>query len=922
MYEQGPVNFTPNSLLMSGLGMFGFDMRDPLSAQMGQQLLSFLKGAIIQPYMGISANDPLWNATLYSNMTNFGIMMQNMNAQANSAGIAKMMQMQAGARYEFFKGWQQTATSQEDFDRLLAAGKTGGIQSYDAFIEHKTQGMMDNTVLDMLMKMSGWDPTGKMMAAFNIREATANVARQAMWRGESDWSEKAEAIGDIFYDKKREIEYNKLDYGGMTLNESSALLAILTKNQPFATNGDIKGAIEKMRERLQDLTRAMSPLKDFFGDDVPNMVRFLEDISGKGINQLDSQTVANLTNRLSSGVATGAFTLEQVQKMTTQLQGSFSQMNTPYYLDTVAGSLSQSILMAVNTGNTPLMMSQASYRQAVAERQMRQAASPYANNVNLAYSMWEQRRGGDYRDSRGERDSQAAMAAFRAEYDQLIQRGYNEESALLRLSGASSMQQLYDRGTRSIGYSEAVSAGLGMDIASEAGVRRRAASIILSESSVAARRGMDTVISAFMNGRDGMTADDLDRMFQGMRDSKNADEQAQYAAWSKLQQDKHLMAFNVDLHKNAQQRDSDIAMQRAAELRERTQAMEELFGRATTHETSLVTAITGLLDGGFSLEKMDDKYRKMPRIMSALQELESFSKEDKATLKVVNQAGGLDAVQKYINGVMSDEERTKFIKPFLERYKISKSDKDAKYLTTALGLSTDALKTLTYTGEGKKRSIEALRNIIDTADADFERVKTGGVDDKESRSEYWADWEAAEKEMDKDDFAKELKRRYDAYVKRGSDPLRQKAIRNELAKRAIENKDSAVGEAFSKAKTVLTGYAGEKNASELIDSYKQEVILGKKSADDWSKEHLKDDIYAKNKGEIEKQLASVGQAVEGSVNQQMGFTASGLTPEQAMAQAFSDGGLFDKLNKTLESLANTLNGLPTLITDLTNKLKG
>jgi hypothetical protein len=115
----------------------------------------------------------------------------------------------------------------------------------------------------------------------------------------------------------------------------------------------------------------------------------LEETSGKEINQLDSQTVANLTKNLSNGVTTGAFTLDQVQKMTTQLQGSFAQMNTPYYLDTVAGSLSQNILMAVNSGNTPLMMSQASYRQAVAERQMRQAASPYANNVNLAYSMWE-----------------------------------------------------------------------------------------------------------------------------------------------------------------------------------------------------------------------------------------------------------------------------------------------------------------------------------------------------------------------------------------------------------------------------------------------------------------------------------------------------------------------------------------------------
>lgn len=921
MYEQGPVNFTPNSLLMSGLGMFGFDMRDPLSAQMGQQLLSFLKGAIIQPYMGISANDPLWNATLYSNMTNFGIMMQNMNAQANSVGISKMMQQQAASRYQFFQGWQRTATSQSDFAKLVAQGKAGGFTDYDAFIEHKTQGMMDNTVLNMLMQMSGWDPTGQMMAGFNMREASANVARQAMWRGDENWRVKADRLGDIFLNRNgsRELDYRKSEYGMMSLNESSALLAILTKNQPFAagaqTEQQIEDELEKLRTRMKNLTRAMSPLKDFFGDDVPSMVRFLEEISGKGINQLDSQTVANLTKNLSNGVATGAFTLDQVQKMTMQLQGSFAQMNTPYYLDTVAGSLSQNILMAVNSGNTPLMMSQASYRQAVAERQMRQAASPYANNVNLAYSMWEQRNGGTYRNSQGERDSEAAMAAFREDYNNLLRRGYNEESALLQLSGASSMQQLYDRGTRSIGYSEAVSAGLGMDIASAAGVRRRAASIILSESSVAARQGMDTVINAFMNGMNGMTTDEIDRMFQGMRESKNADEQAQYAAWSKLQQDKHFMAFNVDLHKNAQQRDAGIAMKRANELRERTLMMEELFGSIMENDTTLETAVTNLIINngkGFSLDDIRSKYKDRPLIMDALQNIQSMSQEDKENLKMIKEAGGMKAVKDLMTGAMSDPDREAALKPFLAGYKDKTVSKET--LTTALNLSTSALNRLTDDG----KNIKQLNNIIISADKQFEAIKDNGLDNEYYRDRYWSGWKSAKEKMSDEDFQKELKKHHDAYVASGPSVERQRMIRREMAKKVMEDKEGAVSDVLKQAKTIITNYAGD-NAEALLQSYQKDVILGKKSEKDWSDEQLKG--YAE-RDDIMKQLSKVGQAVNTSVMQETGLTSAGLSPEQAMAMAFSDGGIFEKLNKVLDDLGGALKGLPELITSLTNKLKG
>ena len=64
------INMTMNGLVASIFSqLMGVDPSNPL----GQQILNYFKQSVIPGFTGISPKSPLWNATLYSNMTNFGI---------------------------------------------------------------------------------------------------------------------------------------------------------------------------------------------------------------------------------------------------------------------------------------------------------------------------------------------------------------------------------------------------------------------------------------------------------------------------------------------------------------------------------------------------------------------------------------------------------------------------------------------------------------------------------------------------------------------------------------------------------------------------------------------------------------------------------------------------------------------------------
>lgn len=653
---------TPNSLFQSlPASLLGLDTSEPANAILGQFLTNWLKQNVIQPVTGISPTDPIWSATLYTNMTDFGAMMTNLNSAANSRGISNMMQLQASARYQFLEGWQRTATSREAF-AAMSPEERGGFSNYDAFIQHKTQGMMDNQMLTMLMTSGAWDPTGKLMASAYVRQASSNAAREAMWRGEKDFQRQADAVANVFLDDQLKLDYNKRDYGLMTMNESAAVLAAMTKNRGLmdyspgsrkeldriradmnsgaitAAEGgqqmeaEMKRATQALRERLQGLTTAMSPLKDFFGDDVPNMIRFLEELTGKSFATLDAGTIQDLTRRVSNGMSTGLYTAGQLQAVSKQLSKSISQMDVPFYMDTSADEMAVTMLNTLNAGITPALMSDATFRNVVTERTMRHAASPFANNISLAYSNWKRKREeDDRRENQGkeEKDWQrtdTSLATFQAQYDALISSGATAEAAMLQLSRTSSIQQMAKQGYGFSGYEIAMQNGLGARMADAQALRDRVLRAASSRDTKAESQAVLDVYNMFTEAtedRKGMTTQAIVERLKGMENSTDAREQLLSQTFRTMSTDKAWMPLFTDLMIQSAQVDANVKTENAERIRARTEFISTLFGDIGTNASTLNEAIFNTLLGdrgsGMDLEKTVTKLQGKTQLTALAQ---------------------------------------------------------------------------------------------------------------------------------------------------------------------------------------------------------------------------------------------------------------------------------------------------------------
>lgn len=622
-----PFVVTPNSLFQRiPASLLGLDLSDPGAAMISQLITSWLKQNIVEPVTGISPSDPLWGATLYTNMTGFGTMMQGLNAAANSRGLQNMMQMQAAARFQFLESWQRTATTPEMFAAMSPEAR-GGFSDYEAFIEHKTQGMMDNQILSMLMQSGIWDPTGKMMASAYIKEASSNIAREGLWRGQKDYMEKADAVSQIFMNPDTlKLDYRKSDYGSMSLNESAAVLAALTKGMDFAPGAkdetDIANAVNALRDRLKGLTTAMSPLKDFFGDDIPQMIEFLEELSGKAFTELDNGTVNDLTRRITNSMTTGVYTADQIRNVSKFLGQSLGQMDSPYYIDTEATALAHTMLATTNAGATPALMTDASFSRLIADRTIRHAASPFANAINLAYSVWKGNRDDFNRAQTDEKNKMdTSFQTFRMEYESLT-RGENAitaEEAMMRMTNTSSIQQMTNIGYSRSGYVEAVTKGWGAAMTDTESARRRALQASLSQV------GQDRV--AWMNVFDLFTSEDarngrdlktVEAQIKSWESSANEEERAMFRAFSTMTSNPIYKELMADMYIVGANLDTDRKNQKAEQVRAHADFIKGIFGRDAENAANVTEFIVNALLGKGDESGNIDAFKNIERTKEAV----------------------------------------------------------------------------------------------------------------------------------------------------------------------------------------------------------------------------------------------------------------------------------------------------------------
>lgn len=940
----GPSTETLNSLLqVIPARALGLDANSPVGQQASMMLVQMLKNYIVEPLTGISAGDPLWNAPLYSNMTNFGIAMQNLNTAANIQGFNNMVQMQASARYQFYEGLNRTAVSREAFDRM-SEEERGGWNSYESFIEHRTQGMMGNKLLTMLMMNGIWDPTGKMMASFNMKEASANIARTARWRGEKDWADKADAVGQMFLNDKYELDYSKRDYGGMSLNETTALVAALTKGMDFGAGGSpeaIQEAVKKLQKRTQDMTKALAPLKDIFGDDIPNMIRFMEEISGRDIRQLDSAAVTRLARKTMNDIMVGNYTERQIHDMSGRLQGAIAQMDVPYQISVGAASFASDILKATNAGFAPSMMTRAEYESGVADRTVRQAASKFANNANLAYSVWKSTRG---------KDEDSSIEEFERQYQSLRASGnFTAESALLELSGASSVYDMARRGYAYTGYNEGTVAGLGARLAGAESLDRKMRTFkrgLTAEQ----RAGVDELM-AWMRNPQGELWEDKYREILAREDSNGTKQ-----ALTILESNKRFEAAKLDFFKSAGQKTAEIKSQNAEMARQRAEFREQLFGAAEDHPENagafLVRLLTGNENQGFDLEEIKAKYSNLPE-MKDWMERAGLTKEDLANIDVISKATmslededklsetdkvkkNINVIKKYMEDIDTDPRRKAYLQRFIDAYKETGSEEAAQILKTANGMTTEAL------GEffSKDKKEETLSDIVRTGMADFAKSKEKNVAlhkrIKESIGEdgkidwtklsdmksgevmlaVWSDYKSHIKDADyKEQFQEHLKTYLEKDPAKGSpDEFINNAIRAKRINQLLAAEgNSKEAQDIKHAKNLIGDLVGsETDADKLVRSYGKKVLIEGMSVEEWRKSAASEVAgekggknLEKNWEKIQEQLDIVGGAVSGApdvVQQEK------KSLEDIMSEFVNPDGVLGQLKGAVNNLVSFLEG--------------
>jgi len=484
--QSTPFNFTGEDLetqLLSSL--FG---NDPAASMLIGMALPH-----INKFLGLTSDSGNRSAfldmTLMSNMTPYGSYRDQLNRAATRyAGTALSNQSKA-ARRQFLEDMNRTTMSFESWKQTKegqAVPPAEQEQAYNNFIANKTAGQMSNFLWTTGYNML--DPDGINAANNYLQQAGANQIRFGSLKGTRTAMLQARAIGNMFMDNGK-YSFESSEYGFMNVGEASAIAAALTKDRDYfnsmsnepTTAADMEKAAKDLRDRVQSFTKAMGPLKDIFGSDIPAMIRAVEDLSGKRLSSLDPGRVSNIVDRVMANTAVGGYSIGQVVGMQQQISSAIGQMNVPFTNDLSSLAQATTILNMTESGFTPAFMSDARYRNNAADWVMRTSNSSGAGYLNSAAAIWLDNNQGK------------TIEDFKAAYNALRGQNISETDAIMQLSGAANMYEVNELGMRSANFARVTEADVGGSIAREESLNRM---LLRAKAKSGNREAFDSAIAA------------------------------------------------------------------------------------------------------------------------------------------------------------------------------------------------------------------------------------------------------------------------------------------------------------------------------------------------------------------------------------------------------------------------------------------
>ena len=389
--------------------------------------------------------------TLMSNMTPYGIYRDQLKTQIGRVANTALTRQTNAARRNWLNDINKTLMSYESWQQQ--EGNTGRSKDeYEAYIANETAGQMGNPLWSLGYNML--DPDGLIAANSYLREAGANQIRFGVNRGSRRAMLQARAIGNMFMD---EGPYDKRNYGYMTIGETSAVVAALTKDIDFFNADgkpqDIKDAVKRLKDTTKAYTEALSPLKDVFGSDIPAMINAIQDLSGQKLTAISPDRLKRMTETIMANAAAGGYDLGTLSSARRGFMDASNTMGVSFMNQLSVNSQAMAALNMTATGLTPAFMTYDRYQRGVNDWVARTSNSRGSELINAAAAVWL------------DRNPNKTVDDFTKAYQALRDQGVQATEAMLQLSGAGNVYQLGVMGRQSGNYAEMIESDLGGRVA-------------------------------------------------------------------------------------------------------------------------------------------------------------------------------------------------------------------------------------------------------------------------------------------------------------------------------------------------------------------------------------------------------------------------------------------------------------------------
>lgn len=399
----------------------------PIIGQMPGSLLGSTIGSL---YQSRGNHLPILNQSYVNrlNMSAAGFVYQSQAAQQAAAyedakqKYAKAaLQGKQDAGTSAISGWRSLFRLSENdagktADNIGAVAKILADQDYKNSVNSNTDKSTEDLIIQGAITASGLAATSKRgeFGGFSSVQVS-QIAKQLAGRNMLTSDNISNTVGNI------EQRYNVL--ANMDPDKQKELKSMDT-------------LAKKTSMYLKDMAKAIQPLKDIFGNDIPSLYSSLEQLTGININGMSAQGISNLASGIRNTLTVTDASLTDVARY----QSGIQQLSDSYGIRMrPADKLNQALQftrMAHNLQSSGYM-TDAQMRQQLGTLTVGTANSEHADNYSKAYGMWV---AADQ--TRRKLTQKQRRQQFRQAYDNLIKSGMSADAAFAKLGGQNSVHGL------------------------------------------------------------------------------------------------------------------------------------------------------------------------------------------------------------------------------------------------------------------------------------------------------------------------------------------------------------------------------------------------------------------------------------------------------------------------------------------------